>query len=118
MLKTSWQYREFTIRPWQPGDRAAAADIIRQVLEEYGLPWEPDRADRDVIAVEEHYLQRGGEFWVVERQSQDLDKTEIVGTGAYYPIPRHQDKAVEIRKMYLLPAARGRGVGQYLLAQI
>lgn len=116
MLETAWHYREFAIRPWQPGDRAAAAAVIRQVLEEYGLPWEPDLADRDVIAVEECYLQRGGEFWVVERQSAGT--TSLVGTGAYYPLPRDRGKAVEIRKMYLLPIARGRGLGCYLLARL
>lgn len=120
MLETSLPYREFTIRPWQPRDRAAAADVIRQVLEEYGLPWEPEIADRDVIAVEAHYQQRGGEFWVVERRHppQGSDAAEIVGTGAYYPLPRSQGAAVEIRKMYLLPAARGHGLGRYLLAQL
>ena len=102
------QYEDYTIRPWQPGDRDAAAAVIRQVLGEYGLPWEPEGADGDVIAVERCYQQCGGEFWVVERDGS------IVGTGAYYPIPR-SNCAVEIRKMYLLPAARGCGLGRYLL---
>ena len=42
---------------------------------------------------------------------------EIVGTGGYHPIPRG-NKAAEIRKMYLLPTARGHGLGRYLLAQL
>lgn len=104
-------YGDWLLRSWQPRDRAAAAAVIRQVLAEYGLPWEPEVADCDVIAVEDYYQRRGGEFWVVE------SKGKIVGTGAYYPIARG-DRAVEIRKMYLLPAARGRGLGRYLLAQL
>lgn len=104
-------YRGFWVRDWQEKDRAEAASVIRDVLQEYGLPWEPKEADRDVLEVETAYLQTGGEFWVVEREGK------IVGTAAYYPILRGY-KAVEIRKMYLLPAIRGKGLGRYLLQQL
>ena len=40
-----------------------------------------------------------------------------MGTAAYYPIARGK-KAVEIRKMYLYPQVRGRGLGSYLLGQL
>jgi putative acetyltransferase len=102
------KYRDFSLRPWQPRDRQAAADLIGQVLAEYGLGWEPEGADRDVLQVEAHYLNRNGAFYVVERQGQ------LVGTGAYYPIDRGHN-AVEIRKMYLSPGARGQGLGRWLL---
>lgn len=101
-------YRDFVIRDWQPTDRASAAALIRAVLAEYGLGWEPEGADRDVLAVEGCYQAIGGEFWVVEQQGK------LVGTGAYYPLQRGQN-AVEIRKMYLLPEARGQGLGRFLL---
>lgn len=104
-------YRDFVIRPWQSGDRALAAKIIGSVLAEYGLSWEPEGADQDVLQVERCYLETGGEFWVIERQGK------LVGTGAYYPIERG-DQAVEIRKMYLLPEVRGQGLGQFLLTQL
>ena len=105
------RYQSFIIRDWQPEDRHAAAGVIKTVLEEYGLPWQPESADRDVIEVESAYLDVGGEFWVVEQDST------IVGTAAYQPIARGH-RAVEIRKMYLLPIIRGRGLGKYLLAQL
>ena len=105
------QYPNYLIRPWQPADRSAAASVIRTSLAEYGLGWEADGADLDVLEVETSYLDRGGEFWVVEYQGQ------IVGTSAYYPIKRGE-KAVEIRKMYLLPIARGQGLGRHLLAEL
>ena len=104
-------FKEFKIRDWSSGDRTAAAEVIGTVLTEYGLPWQPETADRDVLAVESFYLETGGEFWVIERNSA------IVGTGAYYPIARGNN-AVEIRKMYLLPEVRGRGLGKYLLTQL
>lgn len=104
-------YREFVIRPWQPSDRSAAAEVIRSVLAEYGLGWEPTGADRDVLEIEACYCQVGGEFWVVEQGGT------VIGTSAYYPTHRGP-KAVEIRKMYLLPEGRGRGLGHFLLQQL
>ena len=104
-------YQEFLIRDWQKSDRFSAAEVIRQVLVQYGLPWEPLEADWDVIEVETAYLAKGGEFWVVEIEG------EIVGTAAYYPVKSARYR-VEIRKMYLLPQVRGRGLGQYLLHQL
>jgi putative acetyltransferase len=105
------QYRNYTIRSWQPVDRQAAAEVIKNALAEYGLGWEPDGADRDVLEVEQYYLDRGGEFWVIE------DQAEIIGTSAYYPYHRGE-QAVEIRKMYLAPTARGQGLGKYLLGEL
>lgn len=104
-------YQDFLIRDWQPVDRAKAAVVIQQVLGEYGLQWEPEEADLDVVEVEKYYQQAGGEFWVV------VQGKEIIGTAAYYPVARGE-KAVEIRKMYLLPSVRGRGLGSYLLQEL
>ncbi|MEM8672946.1 MAG: GNAT family N-acetyltransferase [Cyanobacteria bacterium P01_G01_bin.67] len=104
-------FRDFLIRDWREEDREAAAAVIKTVLEEYGLPWQPETADRDVVKVESAYLDVGGEFWVIEQQGA------IIGTAAYQPISRGHN-AVEIRKMYLLPQVRGQGLGKYLLAQL
>jgi putative acetyltransferase len=103
------------IRSWHSDDRTAAAGVIATVLAEYGLGWEPGGADRDVLQVEDCYVDRGGEFWVVEQAGK------IVGTAAYYPIDRPASlpgSAVEIRKMYLLPQVRGQGLGRFLLTQL
>jgi putative acetyltransferase len=104
-------YKDFLIRNWEERDRLFASEIIHSVLSEYGLGWEANGADRDVLQVEECYLATGGEFWVIEHQNK------LVGTGAYYPIQRGEN-AVEIRKMYLLPSVRGLGLGKYLLQQL
>jgi putative acetyltransferase len=104
-------YRGFLIRPWKKRDRTAAAEIIRSVLAEYGLGWEPEGADQDVLEVEGFYQATGGAFWVIEKQGH------LVGTGGYYPVNRGQS-AVEIRKMYLLPEVRGQGLGRYLLQEL
>jgi putative acetyltransferase len=105
------RFKDYLIRDWEPCDRHAAATVIATVLTEYGLGWDPEGADRDVLAVEACYVEAKGAFWVVEQ------KGTIVGTGAYYPI-RRGINAVEIRKMYLLPTARGYGLGLFLLQQL
>lgn len=104
-------YKQFLIRDWRKSDRDSAAQVIRQVLEEYGLPWQPEEADKDVVEVETHYLNRGGEFWVIETEGK------LIGTAAYYPV-ENDSKGVEIRKMYLLPEARRLGLGKYLLESL
>jgi putative acetyltransferase len=104
-------YQDFVVRPWQESDRTSAAKVISSVLLEYGLPWQPQEADKDVLEIEAYYVATGGEFWIIEQEN------EIVGTGAYYPINRGE-KAVEIRKMYFLPKVRGLGLGKFLLQQL
>jgi putative acetyltransferase len=104
-------YNHFLIRSWEPRDRAPASTLIAQVLAEYGLPWDETDADQDVVKVEQFYQETGGEFWVVEREGK------LVGTAGYYPISRGKN-AVEIRKMYLLPEVRGKGLGRFLLEQL
>jgi putative acetyltransferase len=101
-------YHDFLIRDWQPTDRHPVAQHIQSILIEYGLTNEPVGADQDVLTIETSYWEKGGEFWVVE------DQGRLVGTAGYYPVNRGE-KAVEIRKMYLTPEVRGKGLGRYLL---
>lgn len=105
------KYQDFLIRSWEKRDRASVSSLIAKVLAEYGLHWDPTDTDRDVVEVETFYQQTGGEFWVVE------DQGKLVGSAGYYPISRG-NQAVEIRKMYLLPEVRGKGLGQFLLTQL
>ena len=98
----------YLIRSWQRSDREAAYAAIAQVLLEYSLTCEPSDSDRDALEVEACYWETGGEFWVVETNGV------LVGTAGYRPTSRG-DRAVELRKMYLLPQARGQGLGRYLL---
>ncbi|WRH68290.1 MAG: GNAT family N-acetyltransferase [Planktothrix sp. GU0601_MAG3] len=105
------QYQNFFIRDWQPQNRQEVVDLIASILTEYGLGSEPHGADVDVYEVEKYYQQTGGEFWVIEQNQQ------LIGTAGFYPIKRG-NLAVEIRKMYLLPQARGKGLGKFLLLQL
>ena len=119
MDEVVFHHRGFSVRPWKCADRDAAADVVRQCLESYGLNFEPEGADLDTIEVEFHYWNsRSGEFWVVVEE----DTNRVVGTAAYYEIQEGengwenvQGRCVEVRRMYLLPEARGKQLGRTLL---
>lgn len=111
-------YRNFVIRPWQPSDRQAVADLAQSVLAEYDMGFEPDENDWDVVQVETAYWQTGGDFWVVV----DVEK-QIVGSGGYHSCDRTFPSdtpmtSVELRKMFLAAHVRGQGLGRYLLNHI
>jgi putative acetyltransferase len=106
------EYLDFTIRPWEVADRQAIAEVIGTVLAEYGLSWEPEGADRDVLEIEQYYLETGGEFWTLLNAAG-----QVIGSAGYHPISRSVG-AVEIRKMYLLKADRGQGLGRYVLGEL
>jgi len=102
-----------TLRRAQPGDEPAVCALVHAALAEFGLKPDPEYTDADLTDLAAHYLTRGGDFVVlVEEQGA------IVGTCGLYvleaevsPTPR----SVELRKMYLAPAWRGRGQGRRLL---
>lgn len=91
-----------------PADAGPAMQaLIVAVLKEYGLT--PDQAgvDADVLDIERHYRQPGGEFFAVYREG------ELVGTMGVVPVSADN---CELRKMYLHPSVRGAGLGKRLLA--
>lgn len=75
------------------------------MLDEYGLDPAPKTTDKDLDDLEGFYA--GGAFVVLETSEGD-----IIGTVGLLPLG---DGVVELRKMYLKPAARGRGHGKRLL---
>ena len=83
-----------------------AKSIIFGVLEEYGLiPDNPD-LDSDLENIERYY--QNGYFGLITNSLN-----EVVGTFALYKID-HQ--TAEIRKMYLLPNTRKKGIGKWMLS--
>jgi putative acetyltransferase len=87
---------------------AGVLALVRDVLAEYGLRFGIGaKTDDDLTELPGSYLDRGGAFWVV------LEGTgTVVGTCGLFPVG---EGIFELRKMYLAPAARGRGLGQRLL---
>jgi N-acetylglutamate synthase-like GNAT family acetyltransferase len=95
-----------TFRAATSADGPAVRALVTRVLAEYGLTPEPGGVDRDLDDIEAAYHARGGAFQVVESAGQ------IVGATGLYPM---REGVVELRKMYLAPEVRSRGLGRRLL---
>jgi GNAT superfamily N-acetyltransferase len=88
-------------------DGNAVRTLVFSVLHEYGLEADPDGVDADMLDIEASYLERGGSFAVL------IDSGgEILGSVGLYPV---NQRTCELRKMYLVPGARGRGLGKRLI---
>lgn len=95
------------IRAVESRDADAIRRLVSAVLVEYGLVPDPGGTDADLADPVGSYTSIGGHFWVVE----DAEGV-VVGTCGLHPI---EEGVVELRKMYLAPALRGRGWGRRLL---
>lgn len=103
---TRLQHLDCEIVPADATLGPALQALIVEVLAEHGLAAEVDGIDADVLDVEHHYRRLGGEFYAVYRDGQ------LIGTMGIVPV---STESCELRKMYLCPAARGLGLGKYLL---
>ena len=95
------------IRPAIAADVDAIRRIVRSVLDEYRLAPDPDGIDRDLADPLASYAGRGGALDVVVEAHGN-----VVGCCGIYPL---EHGACELRKMYLVKEARGRGLGKRLL---
>ena len=101
---------EFRLREAEAGDGAAVRAVVAAVMNEYGLLSDLEVNDADLRDFVASYRDRGGSFRVVT-----TSEGVIVGCGGLYPI---DDREAEIRRMYLLPEARGAGIGRKLLEEL
>ncbi|MDQ2922455.1 MAG: GNAT family N-acetyltransferase [Acidobacteriota bacterium] len=95
------------IRPATNNDRERVAELVFGVLADYGLRPDPESTDADLQDIEANYLQRGGLFELIEDGEANL-----LGSVGLYPIDQN---TCELRKMYLIPSARGLGLGKHIL---
>lgn len=102
----------FTIRPIQPEDNAAIAGIIRSVLTEFGAA-RPGTVYYDATTDNLYQLFREPKsaYWIVETDGK------TAGGGGIYPTAGLPEGYCELVKLYLLPEARGKGLGQRLIRQ-
>ena len=68
--------------------------------------------DPEVDAMTATYSAPRSGFYVVVHEGR------VVGGGGYGPLAGADPKVCELRKMYFLPEARGRGLGRRMLLQI
>jgi putative acetyltransferase len=100
----------FTIRTIQPSDNPFLARIVKDTLAEFGAN-HPGTVyyDPTTDALFELFQQEGAAYFVAEQDG------EIVGGGGIYPTDGLPEATCELVKMYLLPQARGAGLGRTLI---
>ena len=95
------------VRPVAASDVAEVIVVVRDVLAEFGLEFGKGSAtDDELHHLPASYTDRGGAFWVAR------DDGKLLGTCGMFPL---SSTMIELRKMYLVPGARGLGIGKRLL---
>lgn len=95
------------LRPVTPDDVPKVIALVRDTLEEFGLEFgKGSVTDDELHALPASYRERGGEFFVA------VDGDALIGTAGVVPV---KPATFELRKMYLAPHTRGKGVGKALL---
>ena len=101
---------EYSLRAISSADERVVRTLVASVMREYGLRADLENTDADLADIAASYTARGGAFRVLTDESGT-----IVGCGGLYPLA---DGEAEIRKMYFVPAARGKGYGRRLLGEL
>jgi len=101
---------KITIRKIEATDNAALAKIVKGTLAEFGAN-HPNTVyyDPTTDALFELFQKERAAYNVAEVNG------EIVGGGGIYPTDGLPDDTCELVKMYLLPEARGLGLGKILI---
>jgi len=99
----------FVLRPARDEDSAAFLSILEAVFAEYPgcvlvLDEEPEM-QRPASA----FAALGGQIWALERAG------EVLGMVALKP---SEPRSIELKKLYLLPPARGLGLGRALIEHV
>ena len=105
------EIQEIQIRPIQLEDNPAIAKIIRTTLEEFGAN-KPGTVyfDSETDHLFELFSKTPSSAYQVA-----LQDGKLVGGAGIYPTPNLPEGTCELVKMYLLAAARGKGVGRTLI---
>ena len=88
-------------------DSESVKALVWQVLREYGMEPDPAHADRGLDHIDKSF--EGGGLWLVH------DGDVLVGTVGLVAV---SDTICELTKMFVAPAARGKGLGRALLLAV
>jgi putative acetyltransferase len=98
------------IRSIEARDDARIAEIIRTVMPEFGATGCGFAInDPEVDWMSRAYARPRCAYFVVE------DGNEVLGGGGIAPLDGGDEDTCELRKMYFLPLARGRGAGAAMM---
>ncbi len=93
------------IRAYQPADQQPVRELISSILAEFGFSLAIGGLERDLSELATRYGSANAGFWVAESDGS------VVGTVAIRP---KEGRRCELKRLYLNPAWRGRGLGQEL----
>lgn len=100
------------IRKIAPSDSDKVAGIIRSVMPEFGAGGQGFAIhDAEVQDLYWAYSMERTAYFVCEENGT------IIGGGGIAPLAGGAPEICELKKMYFLPAGRGRGLGQKLLSR-
>jgi putative acetyltransferase len=101
---------EITIRNIEAGDNPFLSTIVKDTLAEFGAN-HPGTVyfDPSTDHLYEVFRKEGSVYFVA------LMNGKIIGGGGIYPTDGLQEDTCELVKMYLLPEARGLGLGRTLI---
>ena len=101
---------KYTIRKIEEKDNKSVENVIRACLIEFGADHEGTAwADPDLGRFSEVFNSEGNEYWVAE-----ADDGKIVG-GVGIGFLEGESDICELKKMYCLPEARGKGIAHDLM---
>jgi putative acetyltransferase len=103
---------EFLIRPVAEDDNQLLAGLLRDVMEEFGATGAGSSLyDPELQDIASAYAGARSAYFVVESTGG------LVGGGGLGPLAGGEPDVCELRKMYLRPQARGRGLGRAVLTR-
>jgi putative acetyltransferase len=102
----------FLIRPVTEDDNDVLAGLLRDVMEEFGATGAGSSLhDPEMLDMASAYASGRSAYFVIESTGG------LVGGGGLGPLAGGESDVCELRKMYLRPAARGRGLGRAMLTR-
>jgi putative acetyltransferase len=98
-----------TLRVAKNADCPQIWSLISSILSEYRIATDLATTDKDLLDIEENYVNNGGAFFVL------LEDENIIGTVA---LIRDSESTCELCRMYLAATHRRRGLGRVLLNKV
>ncbi|MEK6154331.1 GNAT family N-acetyltransferase [Flavobacteriaceae bacterium 3-367] len=99
-----------TIREIRAEDNVQVAKVVRQVLEDLGVPKVGTAyADTSLDHMYESYDVPRATYFLVEEAGK------IIGCAGVAPLENYEGNVCELQKMYFLEEARGRGIGSKMM---
>lgn len=80
--------------------------FFKKIFEYMGFDWIPEQKDLDIKNINEFYLNKGGNFWIL------FENEKVIGTIALKPIDKNY---AELKRFYILPDYQGKGYGKILI---